>query len=331
VRKVKEVYLEGEGKFLKITIGQENKQKIYNYILRNSRPGRGLYQSEIIKNIDINPKPSRQTVYNHLKQLIKEGKIYKKRGQYYPENWYLNAISHFAWDTREFVVRFIDPFFVEHEYKTRRAKPAPADLLAERASGISVSDKYCKTYFSGSVDVKEKYLFEFVNRLGFFITYIFIESMRPRERNDISDETRQQMSKRMIFESINLANLFQRFRLFVGHKALLNNIKIEDGLSLDSNKKSISPVGLNRSDFDTLVKAFRNLYPRLYDGIEESWLASRKKWCEIDKSLIIGSRCIHEWDDFYIYKYNKKTYCCIKCGYIVDSIDEPHAHNENIM
>ena len=319
MRKVKEIYLKDEDKIIKITIGQENKQKIYDYVLTNARPNRGVYQHEIIKNIDIKPKPTRQTVYNHLKQLIIEGKIYKKKGQYYPENWYLNAISFFSRSMREFGAQFIDPFFIEHEYKTRKATPAPADLLAERASGISVSDKYCKTYFSGPIDVKEKYLFEFVNRLGFFITYLFIESMRPRERNDISNETRQYMSERMISESINLANLFQRFRHFVGHESLLNDFEIRDSLSLESNKKSISPAELNKSRFDTLVEAFRNLYPRLYDGIEKSWFASRENWSEIDKSLIAGSLCIHEWEDFYIYKF-KKTYCCIKCGYIVDSM-----------
>ena len=296
-----------KNKFLITTIGQENKQKVYDYILRNSRPNRGIYPREIVKNIDISPQPSRQTIHTHLRQLIKEKKIFKKRGQYYPENWLLNAISLFAWDTREFVVKFIDPFFVENEYKTRKATTAPADLLAERASGISVSDKYCKARFSGPIDLKEKYLFEFVNRLGFFITYIFLESMRPRERKDISDETKQHMSRRMISESINLANLFQRFRLFVGHKALLNNVKIEDGLSLDSIKKSISPVELNKSDFDTLVKAFRNLYPRLYDGIEESWFASREKWCKIDKGLIRGSRSFMNGKIFTFTNIRKPT------------------------
>jgi hypothetical protein len=320
VRKVKKKYV--EGKILTVTIGQENKQKIYEYILKNARPNRGIHQHEIIKNIDIEPNPTRQTVYNHIRQLIKEAKIYKKRGQYFPENWLLNAISFFARDIREHVVQFIDPFFVEHKYKSHKAKPAPNDLLTSRVSGISVSNKYCKASFSGSADIREKYLFEYVNRVGFFITYIFIESMRPRETNDISDETRQHMSKSMIFDSINLANLFQRFCLFVGHERLLNNdnIKYKFGVSLDSNKKTISPVELNKTDFDNLVKAFRNLYPGIYDGIEESWFASREKWCEIDRSIITGSHCTHEWQDFYIYKY-KKSYCCNKCGYIVDSTD----------
>jgi hypothetical protein len=146
--------------------------------------------------------------------------------------------------------------------------------------------------------------------------------MRPRERNNISYETWRDMSKKMISESINLANLFQRFCLFVGHERLLNNdnIKYSFGVGLDSNKKTISPVELNKTNFDNLVKAFRNFYPGIYDGIEESWFASRQKWCEIDKSIITGSHCTHEWQDFYIYKY-KKSYCCINCGYIVDSTD----------
>jgi len=92
---------------------------------------------------------------------------------------------------RQHAKGFIDPYPVTHRYKIYREQETPRDQLFKRTTGISVSHRYCKTNFIGKELTKEKCLFEYVNRIGAFITYVFIESMRPRQDGGITDDVKK--------------------------------------------------------------------------------------------------------------------------------------------
>jgi hypothetical protein len=68
--------------------------------------------------------------------------------------------------------------------------------FSKTVRGISVSERFCKTKFN-KITLNEKYLFEFANRIGALILYIFIESARPLEEFDdmIKDHFKTRNSK----------------------------------------------------------------------------------------------------------------------------------------
>jgi hypothetical protein len=171
VGSVKDTFV--HNKLTQVSTGEYNKQKIYQYIAKHATPKQGVYPHEIVNVVDISPKPTRQTIQNHLRVLIGEEKVYKQNGQYFPSDWNLSAILLFASFMRQNAIGFIDPFPVRHKHKVYHEKETPRDQLLKRTTGISVSRKYCKTHFIGKELSKEKYLFEYVNRIGAFITYVF--------------------------------------------------------------------------------------------------------------------------------------------------------------
>jgi hypothetical protein len=309
-----------DNKLVKVSTGEYNKQKIYQYIVKYATPKQGIYPHEIVKSVDISPKPTRQTVQNHLRELIKEEKVYKQNGQYFPSDWNLSAILLFASFMRQNAIGFIDPYPVIHKHTIHQEKQTPRDQLFKRTTGISVSHRYCKINLTGKKQLlKEKYLFEYVNRIGAFITYIFIESMRPRQNDSssdiITDEIKKDMSRNLIFNSVSIADLFDRFCLFLNDMQILTK---EIPVSLELHKENIDPVELDNATFDKVSEVFRNVYLGIYEGIEKFWFSSRQYWDKIGSRIAKIKGCEHKWQKVYIYKY-KKSYECIKCHIISDS------------
>jgi hypothetical protein len=307
---VKDVMTE-KGKIGAVSVGEHNKQKIYEYIISHATHRQGVYPHEIATGIL--PELTRQTIHNHLRELIKEMKIYKERGQYFPNDWFINAIITFASFMQEHGARFIDPYDVMNDYVFYQDTAGPYDELSKRTSGITVSNKYCKTNFKKK-DSEEKYLFEFVNRVGTFITYIFMESMRPRETRQINNSLREEMSQRLIDNSINISDLFDRFCIFLNEIGLL-----KQEVSLRLGKTYINPVELDKKGFNKLSKSFRNVYPGVYEGLELFWNCSILDKIVIDSKIAKFQKCDHKWKERYFYKYKyKQLYFCPKCNSIAN-------------
>lgn len=263
-------------------------------------------------------KLTRQTIHNHLRQLSKEGKIHKQNGQYFPKDWNLSAILQFASFMRQHAKGFIDPYPVTHRHKIYREQETPRDQLFKRTTGISVSHRYCKTNFIGKELTKEKYLFEYVNRIGAFIAYVFIESMRPRQNGGITDDVKKDMSRNLIFNSLSIVDLFDRFCIFLNDMQILTK---EIPVYHPINKQNIDPVELDNASFDKVSEVFRNVYPGIYEGIEKFWFSSREYWDEFGVHIAKTEACDHRWQELFIYKY-KKSYRCIKCHIVAgDKID----------
>jgi len=73
-----------------------------------------------------------------------------------------------------------------------------------------LSQSLCKTNFAKD-KLNEKYLFEFANRIGAYITYILIESLRPLGQFDIltatSEDDKLKRIKRRALLSSDLINM----------------------------------------------------------------------------------------------------------------------------
>ena len=309
-----------DSKLTQVSTGEYNKEKVYKYIVEHATPTKGIYPHEIeikrIINIDSSSnrssnhrKLTRQTIHNHLRELINEKKVYKQNGQYFPKDWNLSAILSFANFMRQYAIGFIDPYPVTHRHRIYREQETPRDQLFKRTTGISVSHKYCKTNFIGKELTKEKYLFEYINRIGAFIADAFIESMRPRQNGGITNDVKKDMSRNLIFNSINIVELFDRFCVFLNDMQILTN---EIPVHLLINKENIDPVELDNASFDKVSEVFRNVYPGIYEGIEKFWFSSREYWDEFDLRIAKIKDCEHKWEEVLIYKY-KKSYRCIKC------------------
>jgi hypothetical protein len=300
-------------KLIQVSAGEYNKQKAYNYIITHATQKQGIYPNEIVKNTNL----TRQTIHNHLRELINEEKIYKQNGQYFPSDWNLSAILLFASFMRQNAIGFIDPYPVTHNHRFYQEQETPTDQLHKRTTGISVSRKYCKTHFIGKELSKEKYLFEYVNRIGAFIAYIFIESMRPRQNGStiVTDDIKKDMSKNLIFNSISIVDLFDRFCLFLNDMQILTK---EIPVSLKLHKENIDPVELDNASFDEFSEVFKNVYPGIYEGIEKFWFSSRQFWDEIGVRAAKVKPCVHKWQKLYVYKY-KESNVCIKCHTVAGS------------
>ena len=60
-------------------------------------------------------------------------------------------------------------------------------------SGPVTSAKYCNTRF-GPKESLERCLFEFANRIGAYIIYIFLQSLHPLPESKLSDNDRGELS-----------------------------------------------------------------------------------------------------------------------------------------
>jgi len=326
-----------DNKLTQVSTGEYYKEKVFKYIVEHATPTKGIYPHEIeikrITNIDSSSKRSsnssqltRQTIHNHLRELKSEDKIYKQNGQYFPKDWDLSAILLFASFMRQDAIRVIDPYTVTHRHKIYQEQETPLDQLLKSTTGISVSHRYCKTNFIGKRQSKEKYLFEYANRAGAFMAYVFIESMRPRQNAGITDDKTMDMSRNLIFNSISIVDLFDCFCMFLNEMQILNK---ETPGDLTVNKENIDPVELDNASFNEVSKVFRSVYPGIYDGIEKFWSYSRQSWDEFGQRVANIENCKHKWEELPIYKY-KKSYRCIKCHTVTSAKWVPGKRKDRI-
>jgi hypothetical protein len=143
------------------------------------------------------------------------------------------------------------------------------------------------------------------------MTYIFIESLRPRQNGSsiITDDIKKDMTRNLIFNSISIVDLFDRFCLFLNDMQILTK---EIPVSLELHKENIDPLELDNASFDKVSEVFRNVYPGIYEGIEKFWFSSREYWDNIGLRIAKVKECDHKWEEVLIYKY-KKSYECVKC------------------
>ena len=110
---------------------------------------------------------------------------------------------------------------------------------------VTISSKYCQTKFRVKEE-KERRVFEFVNRTGAFIMYVFLKSLEALTKNENSN------SKSTIDNAIDLQSFFKEFcHLF----QIITTPKFR----------------LKEEDLQEIYIAFRNVYPAA-EILEKYWL-----------------------------------------------------------
>jgi hypothetical protein len=74
---------------------------------------------------------------------------------------------------------------------------------------VTISKKFCQTKFTAAE--KERRVFEFVNRVGAFITYTFIESLKALNEKSAADNDTM-IAKSIIDNTIDLNGIFREFQ-----------------------------------------------------------------------------------------------------------------------
>lgn len=294
-------------------IGEENKKKIYSYVLQHTK---GLLPHEIASGLGV----TRQTVQTHLKELVNETLVHKNKndGRYYAADPDLGDIIIFAG-----FMKMVSGFLIGQGFGSRESPPEyERELFNEdayrefmnRVGGSSISNDICEAKFIDDKS-KEKYLFEFANRLGALITYLFIETMRPYEYNIPAKDANSRLHKRNILTDNLLRNAVDMKWMFkIFHGLLYSGGLITKRQSGFKN----APIffELDQKEFDRLMTSFARIYPGIYEGIEKYWQQERFDdtivfdWVERNAKL----NCKHEWKKIRRYKLKGYFYYCLnKC------------------
>jgi len=310
--------------------GKDNKEKIFQLIFDNKDVG--IKPVDIIRITGL----SKEAVHNHLKGLMSEKRIYKnERKRYFPEISILNEFLAFSQLMAQNARLLIDREIMEsapdaelpgdigkyprlglHEKLEMnipdkihsigdivKSFPWASMYFLRMVMGPILSEKYCSTHF-GVKESLERCLFEFSNRIGGYITYIFLQAMYPLADPKLDSKDRSKLAKTLIEESISLEDLFEIFRYLITQLGLT-------GSDLNSGKYK-ELFELPQNIFKTLSKGLQNVYPNLYIAFENWWFHATNNSIAISSSWPASSSCLHEWEKKYLFKYGP-CYYCRKC------------------
>jgi hypothetical protein len=243
--------------------GDGNRQKVLDMVeeYTNRIERGGIQPHEIGKILRI----TRQAVHDHLRLLVRKRKVEKRnekghRTEYRTTDTHQVSKEGFARRMRPMGGKMIYPIWLKPDIIAKN--PIPGYTFLPDANGnvtgsstgydyypssiygvtkaeakfyekmsredATVLSKYCQTKFT-QIEKKERYMFEFVNRVGAFITYIFIESLKvlsnkSDDNNDNSNtsttttaapntntNTNSSIAKLIIDNAIDLHGIFNEF------------------------------------------------------------------------------------------------------------------------
>ncbi|HKG88737.1 MAG TPA: hypothetical protein VKA95_10450 [Nitrososphaeraceae archaeon] len=308
---VKDVYNKEDNRLDRTTVGEENKDRIYKYITEHAE---GYRPYQIADALGL----TRQTVQTHLRELIRERKVYKRNQRYFNNDPSLGNILNFARHMREASKTLFDPFQIYYShssnaYHTHQSVYHNIGLsLHKSIEGILdnhssvVSQEYCKTNLQDH-EMYEKYLFELANRIGAYLVYIFIEAMRPSSEYNIPSikpNKKEELSMNLITKSLDIKMMFDKF---LGYTLF----------DLANHGREFT-----NNTFDEITSAFKKVYPVVYEVLEECWSDSINTSINMQNALTSEEKTSnhkHKWEEFHIYKLkNQKYFVCRGCGHLVN-------------
>jgi hypothetical protein len=174
------------------------------------------------------------------------------------------------------------------------------DYLSRMMLGPVTSEKNCKTRFSTNESL-EKILFEFSNRIGAYITYIFLQSLHPLQESKLDNKDRNDLCNIMIEKAISIEDLFMFFRYLIIQLGLTNST------SDPSDHEKLSE--LSENNFRTVSNGLQKVYPNLYIGLENLWLHVTRNTIALDTAFAASSTCKHEVKKIDVFKYGSCNYC----------------------
>lgn len=317
-------------------------------IIREGELNENKIMEEIRKNEDVGISPtqlkeetnlSRQAIHDHLKRLVLEKKIYGKRAgntmQYFPQNNFLNDANLFAFTMADRLIYMIDKDLVpplkefaisesipdrplyhypsDIDFSQPNLMPKSHDYFLKDMSGDSLSEDYCETKFTN--DILEKNLFEFANRVGAYIAYLFIEALRPVAKDmNVSENKKKERIRYLIDKAIPIERLFRRFCDLLGQLDIMRSV---DDLYNSGGSES-EELELNEAGFVKLSDSFRTVYPRIYKALENFWFISRMTYLKRHSLYAEYSKCVHKWEEYQLYKIGR-VYVCNKCHLLAET------------
>jgi uncharacterized membrane-anchored protein YhcB (DUF1043 family) len=290
-----------------------NKRKVLEYIAQHME---GVHPYQIKEEAGITPEPTRQTIHNYLNELMNEHKVYKnkKNGRYCVSDLDLGIAHMFSQYMDSACHVMLDKIYNKRPVSRSSGiagNPDPSFVeLSNTMSADAVSKKYCRTRFDENSS-NEKYFFEFANRIGVYITYIFIAAinMSIKEQMNLADKQKQnkenyprrsveELRSVLFHKSIDIDSIFEDF------KSLLQSISTSDSkISVD-------------------LDAFKRVYPDIYKGLQNNWhneVRDHSNWVGAREQA--GVHCDHKWEQLSIIMLPEKYYFCREC---YDVIDEKH-------
>jgi hypothetical protein len=295
-------------------IGETHEQKILDIIQNSSKTG--LFPHELNSKVaEKRIALTRQGIHKICSRLMKGNLVYKKNGKYFATNFEFGTMINFADHLAEAGRTIIDSGLIDASDDTRafvEGRYMPYDNLCKNVLGISSSQKYCEAKFSDQ-EINEKYLFEFANRVGALIAYTFMETMRPAlakyGENSFSEQTHNSLVPLMIERAMDLKGLYIDFCNLFNETGVIDKIHNE-------NHKSY--FHLDEEHFAKLASAFKNIYPGIFQALEEYWKDSVLSNMDFTKRIASGAQCKHKWDSILLYKIGI-VYHCRLCGEYSDT------------
>lgn len=316
------------------------RNKIYKFIFDRKEAGvkpNELWKSEMWKSL----RKTRQWGHKCLNVLEKQNLIFEYNHKYYPVNSDLNNIYWFA-TKMDYLSPVLARSLRTDDDDGDQPSPdssyyaTPIGVLERKTRGPSPSPKFCQTKFT-SQSSNEKCIFEFANRLGAYITYIFIESMKlslsqvhiNNNKKDINEK-----SEMLIHTAINLRHWYENFcdlTDIIGPDKLplaKGSLRHREQKDMDNR---LYHQELNYEGLQKLRRTFENIYPGIYNGLEASWrkVVEDSIYTEQYYASTIKRECKHRIEETRIYKYPRKCYSCRNCQSLSHdkSFSKPTAEN----
>ena len=313
---VKDVYNKEQNKLVKKRIGEDNKERIHEYVIEHIK---GVYPHHIVSGFQSRgEKITRQTVQIHLKELINEKRVYKKNNRYFNNDPSLGNIHNFAHHMRQASETLFDPLQI---YYSQSSNISHSNQDVYNVVGLSlhrsikgildtyssvVSQEYCRTNFQDD-EMYEKYLFELANRIGAYLMYIFIEAMRPSSEYNtpnMKPNKKEELSMNLIRKSLDIQMMFDKFcRYILFH-------------STNHGRE------FTKDTFDKIIASFKKVYPVVYDSLERCWADSINTSINMGNALAGREKTSdhnHKWEEYSIYKLkDQKYFVCRECGCLVN-------------
>jgi hypothetical protein len=343
---------------IRIREGQANREKIFQIINEDGPVS--------VKHIRKRTGLSRPQIYEHINQLVKDKRVYKNKQKktwptYVASDLDLGYVTTFAKEIKD-ALGFMSSPHLLYKHNNNKAKlpktylpPSASHMMdmsiyedvCKRVAGISAS----KSISTGKItkdNINSMLLFEFANRIGAYITYLFIESMRPVDFNmkeptqELQLQRRHMLSQQLLQIAINIEQVFRIFHNLLYSMGLTRRQcppvikrRLDDyaypppppaatntATTTTTRRKPLF-LELEEENYNKISNAFKKVYPRIYDGLERYWQDTARLWYinQIEsKESITGKKgnCNHRWNRVNIFKLEGKYYHCKKCNNVVD-------------
>jgi hypothetical protein len=187
------------------------------------------------------------------------------------EDWLLGDIHNFAQSMKGACEMMIETSLIDRsptdKVQGQHTIVPPGSFYTEffkSLAGISVSKQFSDTKFDKNT-LNEKYLFEFANRIGAFITYMLIESLRPVADNGSKTrlDRKNELSSALLQKAFEIKSMVKCFH------NILSSFNPRLG-SASANIDGHTFYELNKDDFDRLSIVFRNVFPGIYYALKKN-------------------------------------------------------------